>query len=154
VLEAWDRRDRISAIGCVTLSPLVARPGLYFRLLPLNRNAHAEDVVECLEDSRRQWRGPSTVIWDRHGIHSKSRLVEAYLAEHPEVVAEDLPPHAPSVNPDEWVRCWTKYGRLSNLAAWDADELWGRVVDELTGLKFRPGLLNSFIRDSKLPLAG
>ena len=31
VLEAWDRRDRISAIGCVTTSPVRARPGLYLR---------------------------------------------------------------------------------------------------------------------------
>jgi transposase len=154
VLEAWDRRDRISAISCVTLSPLLARPGLYFRLLPLNRNAHAEDVVAFLEDLRRQVGGKLTVIWDRHGIHSRSRLVKAYLAKHSDVVAEDLPAYAPSVNPDEWVWCWTKYGRLANLAAWDADELWGRVIDELTDLKFRPDLLNSFIRDSELPLAG
>lgn len=50
VLEAWARRDRISAVGCVTLSPLPARPGLHFTLLPLNRNAHGEDVVEFLTD--------------------------------------------------------------------------------------------------------
>lgn len=154
VLEAWDRRDRISAISCVTLSPLLAHPGLYFRLLPVNRNAHAEEVVEFLEDLRRQLRGPLTVIWDRHGIHSKSRLVKAYLAKHPEVVAEDLPAYAPSVNPDEWVWAWTKYGRLSNLAAQDAEELWGRVIDELTDLKFRPDLLNSFIHNAELPLTG
>ena len=154
VLEAWDRRDRISAISCITLSPFLARPGLYFRLLPLNRNAHAEEVVEFLEDLRRQLRGPLTVIWDRHGIHSKSRLVKAYLAKHPEVVAEDLPAYAPTVNPDEWVWAWTKYGRLANLAAQDAEDLWGRVIDELTDLKFRPDLLNSFINDAELPLAG
>lgn len=154
VLEAWDRRDRISAISCVTLSPLLAHPGLYFRLLPVNRNAHAEEVVEFLEELRRQLRGPLTVVWDRHGIHSKSRLVKAYLAKHPEVVAEDLPAYAPTVNPDEWVWAWTKYGRLSNLAAQDADELWGRVIDELTDLKFRPDLLNSFIQNAELPLTG
>src|SRR5262245_41983436 len=43
VLEGWDRRDRISAISGIPLSPVRGRPGLYFALLPLNQTAHAED---------------------------------------------------------------------------------------------------------------
>jgi len=153
VLEAWDRRDRISAISCITLSPLLARPGLYFDLLPVNRTVHAEEVVEFLEELRGQLRGPFTVIWDRHKIHGKAKAVKAYLAKHPEVVAEDLPAYAPQLNPDEWVWNWTKYGRLSNLAAWDSDQLWDWVIDALVDLKFRPDLLNSFIHDAELLLA-
>jgi transposase len=116
-----DRRDRISAISAVSLSPLLARLGLYFRLLPLNRNAKAEDIVAFLKELRRQLRGPLTVVWDRHVIHSKAKAVQAYLAKRPEVVAEDLPAYAPALNPVEWAWGWAKYGRLSNLAAWDAD---------------------------------
>ena len=37
---------------------LVARPGLYFSLLPVNHNARAEDVVAFLEELRGQLRGP------------------------------------------------------------------------------------------------
>ena len=153
VLEAWDRRDRISAISCITLSPVLARPGLYFRLLPVNQTAHAEDVVEFLEELRGKLRGPFTVIWDRHKIHSKAKAVQAYLAEHPEIVVEDLPPYAPEANPDEWVWNWTKYGRLSNLAAQDSDELWDWVAESLIDLKFRPKLLAAFLHDAELPLA-
>lgn len=153
VLEAWDRRDRISAISCITLSPVLARPGLYFRLLPVNQNAHAEDVVEFLEELRRQLRGPFTVIWDRHKIHSKAKAVKAYLALHPEIVAEDLPAYAPEANPAEWVWSWTKYGRLSNLAAVDHYELWDWIVDSLVDLKFRPDLLTAFLHDAELPVA-
>jgi transposase len=153
VLEAWDRRDRISAISCVTLSPLLARPGLYFRLLPLNHNATAQDVVGFLQELRRRLPGGFTVVWDRHNIHGKARAVKEYLARHPEVVAEDLPPYAPSVNPDEWVWGWVKYGRLSNLAAWDSQDLWDHLVDELVELKLRPDLLDSFIHAAELPLA-
>jgi transposase len=40
VLKAWDRRDRWSAISCVTLSPAAGRPGLYFDLL--DHNARGE----------------------------------------------------------------------------------------------------------------
>ena len=36
VLDAWDRRDRWSAISCITLSPVSGRPGLYFDLLDHN----------------------------------------------------------------------------------------------------------------------
>lgn len=153
VLEAWDRRDRISAISCVTLSPIRARPGLYFDLLPVNRTVHAEEVVAFLRELRRQLRGPFTVIWDRHKIHSRAKAVQAYLAKHPEIVVEDLPAYAPQLNPDEWVWSWTKYGRLSNLAAWDADQLWDWVIDALVELKFRPDLLNGFIHDAELSLA-
>jgi transposase len=62
VLEAWDRRDRTSAISCVTLSPVRARPGLYFELLPVNRTVHAEEVVEFLRELRRRLRGPFTMV--------------------------------------------------------------------------------------------
>jgi transposase len=153
ILEALDRRDRISAISCITLSPVLARPGLYFRLLPVNQNAHGEDVVEFLKELRGQLRGPFTVIWDRHKIHSKSKAVKAYLALHPEIVAEDLPAYAPEANPDEWVWNWTKYARLSNLAAQDHYELWDWIVDSLVDLKFRPDLLTAFLHDAERPLA-
>lgn len=153
VVEAWDRRDRISAISCVTLSPVRTRPGLYVDRLPVNRTVHAEEVVEFRRELRRQLRGPFTVTWDRHKTHTRANAVKAYLAKHPEIVVEDLPAHAPQLNPDEWVWGWTKYGRLANLAAWDADQLWDWVIDALVELKFRPDLLNAFFRDAELSIA-
>jgi transposase len=153
VLECWDRRDKFSAISCVTLSPRRGRPGLYFRLLPLNETVHAEETVAFLKGLRRQLRGPFTVVWDRHGIHGKSRLVQAFLAGRPEIVAEDFPGYVPDLNPDESVWCWTKYGCLSNLAAWDAEELWDHVVEALIDLKFHPELLQAFIRNAEIPVA-
>jgi hypothetical protein len=153
VLSCWDRRDRISAISCITLSPRQGHPGLYFELLPVNRTVHAEEVVAFLKDLHRQLRGPFTVVWDRHVIHSKSRLVKAFLAETPDIVVEDFPGYVPDLNPDEWVWGWTKYGRLSNLAAWDAEELWDHIVMALIDLKFQPRMLNAFIEEAGLPMA-
>jgi hypothetical protein len=46
---------------------------------------------------------------------------------------------------------WAKYGRLANLPAADADELWGWVMDELVTVKHRPDLLKTFTRETKLP---
>jgi len=153
ILDCWDRRDRISAISCMTLSPRLGSPGLYFELLPVNATVHGEDVVVFLDQLRRQLRGPFTVVWDRSKIHSQSKAVKAWLAEHGEVVVEDFPGYAPTLNPDEWVWSWTKYGRLSNLAAWDADELWDHIVMALIDLKFQPGMLNAFLAAAGVPVA-
>jgi transposase len=148
VLDAWDRRDRWSAISCITLSPVAGRPGLHFDLL--DHNVRGEDVVAFLRELRRRL-GPVTVVWDRNQIHSKSRAVKAWLAGHPDVVAEDFPGYVPDLNPDEGVWGWTKYARLANLAADDRYELRDRVVDELITLKHRPDLLRGFIRQTELP---
>jgi len=148
VLDAWDRRDRWSAISCITLSPVAGRPGLYFDLL--DHNVHGEDVVAFLADLHRRL-GPLTVVWDRNQIHSKSKAVQAWLARHRAVVAEDFPGYVPDLNPDEGVWGWTKYGRLANLAANNKDDLWDHVVEELVEVKFRPDLLRGFIRQTGLP---
>jgi transposase len=152
ILEAWDRHDRLSAISCITVSPRRHRLNLYFQLLPKNENVHGADVVAYLRLLKESLPGPLTVIWDRNQIHSRSKLVRAYLAEHPEVVAEDFPGYTPELNPDEHVWGWTKYGRLPNLAAMNTDALWDAVVEQLIELKYRPNMLTSFIKKTRLPL--
>ena len=151
VLPCWDKRDRISAISCVTLSPRRYLPGLYFELLPDNTNATAEHVVAFLR-ALKESLPRMTVVWDRHKIHSKSRRVKAFLAANPSVVVEDLPPYAPTENPDEGVWGWTKYGRLANFAPADTAALRERVQAELTWLKQHPYCLYSFIEHTNLPL--
>jgi transposase len=148
ILDAWDRRDRWSAISCITISPLAGRPGLYFDLL--GHHVHGDDVVAFLTALHRRL-GPLTVVWDRNQIHSKARVVKVWLEQHPDVVAEDFPGYVPDLNPDEGVWGWTKYGRLANLAANDKDELADRVVEELITLKHRSDLLQGFIDQTGLP---
>lgn len=150
ILNAWDRRDRLSAISCITVSPKAQRLNFYFQVLA--HNVHGEDVVAFLRELKTAVGGPLTVVWDRGSVHRKSKLVRAYLAEHPEIVAEDLPAYAPEINPDELVWSWSKYGRLANLAANNTDELGERVIDELLYLKHHPELLASFIDHTELPM--
>lgn len=151
LLECWDRRDRLSAISCITVSPKAKRLNLYFRFL--SHNAKATDIVDFLRELKKAVGGPLTVLWDRGPIHIKSKLVRAYLSKHPEIVAEDLPAYAPDLNPDEQVWNWSKYGRLANLAAENTDELLENAVDELVYLKQHPELLAAFVRKTELPLA-
>jgi transposase len=152
ILDCSERRDRISVISAITLSPLALRVGLHFMLLGDNENFHGEEVVLFLRQLKGEVGGPWTIVWDRNQIHSKSRVVRAWLTKHPEVVVEDFPAYAPGTNPDESVWCWTKYGRLCNLAPADVDELREHIWDALTALEHQPQLLKSFIVHAKLPL--
>ena len=147
IVSSWDRHDRISAISCITVSPERARLNFYFELLPDNTNATAEHIVAFLRQLKAQL-GAFTVIWDGSKIHSKARLVKAFLAAHPEIVAETLPGYAPELNPDEGVWGWAKYGRLANLAAAHTLELRERITQELSILREDHSLLDSFIRES------
>jgi transposase len=152
VLKAWDRRDRISAISSISVSPQSRRLNLHFDLLPDNTNVHGEDVVAYLRRLKAQVGGPLTVLWDGSPVHDRSQLVRAFLAEHPEIQTERLPAYAPELNPDELVWAWTKYGRLGNLAAANSAFLRDYLQTEMDYVKRHPELLASFIEGTGLPL--
>jgi transposase len=152
ILDCSDRRDRISVISAITLSPRAKRVGLHFMLLGDNENFHGEEVVLFLQQLKGEVGGPWTIVWDRSKIHSKSKVVQAWLAKHPEVVVEDFPAYAPNTNPDEDVWSWTKYGQLCNVAPSDVAELRQEVVATLVALKNQPQLLISFILHARVPL--
>ncbi len=151
VLPCWDRRDRISAISCITLSPHYQVPGLYFELLPDDTNVSAAHVVAFLRQLKRSL-PRFTVVWDKNQIHRKSLLVRAFVKANPSVVAEDFPGYTPELNPDEGVWGYTKYGKLANYAPADTDMLRRRVEAELTWLKEHPYFLYAFIDHTNLPL--
>jgi transposase len=152
ILDAWDRRDRISAISSISVSPKNRRTSLHFELLPDNKNVHAVDIVAYLKRLKAQIGGPLTVLWDGSNLHDRSKLVQAFLAKNTDIQTETLPAYAPEINPDELVWAWTKYGRLPNLAAanteWLRDYLWA----EFEYVKRHPELLASFIEKTNLPL--
>jgi transposase len=149
-VEALQRHDRISTISCVTLSPDKEFPGLYFELMPAGLNVTAEDIVAFLKQLREELPGAWTVVWDRHNIHSKARLVKTWLAGQEDVVLEDLPAYAPALNPDEMVWSWLKYGRLANLTPADVRELRDRLLTELEWAAFDGELLAGFVNHAYL----
>lgn len=152
IMRCSDKHDRISAISCVTLSPQAMHVGLYFWLL-LNENFHGVEVVEFLKYLTHKVPGEWTVVWDRNQIHSKSKAVKDWLAEHPQVVVEDFPAHDPDADPDEWVWSWAKHGKLCNMCPADVDHLWDAVWNALDEVKHQPCLLASFVMDAGVPLS-
>ena len=152
VLDAWDRRDRISAISNSTLSPKARRLNLHFDLMPDNTIVHAEDIVAYLRQLKAQFGGPMTELWDGSNLHDRSKLVRAFLAEHPDIMTERLPAYAPELNPDELVWAWTNYGRLGNVAANNSEWLRDYLITEMCYLRQHPELLASFIDHTEIPL--
>jgi transposase len=152
VLHAWDRRDRISAISSISVSPKNRSLNLHFDLMPDNTNVHGEDVVEYLRHLKTHLGSRLTILWDGSRVHDRSKAVQAFLAKHPEIHTERLPAYAPELNPDELVWAWTKYSRLGNLAAQNADWLRDYIITELTYVREHPELLASFIEKTNLPL--
>lgn len=151
IMRCSASHDRVSVISCVTLSPQSLRVGLYSWPYT-NRNIHGEEVVEFLKYVREKVPGEWTVVWDRNNIHSRSKVVKAWLARHPGVVVEDFPSYAPDANPDEWVWSWAKYGKMCNLCPAGVEELFEGVLDALEELQHRPTLLASFVMDVGVPL--
>jgi transposase len=151
ILTCSARHDRISTIGCVTLSPRVMRVNFYFQLL-INQNVHGEEIVEFLQYLTGQVPGEWTIVWDRSRIHYRSKAVREWLAKHAQVVVEDFPAYAPDANPEEWVWSWAKYGKMCNLCPTDVEELYDHVLEALIDIKNDHHLLASFVMDAGVPL--
>ena len=152
ILEAWDRHDRISVIGAITVSPKQQRLNLYVTMLGNDANADARDTVRFLQQIHQHIRGPLTILWDRGNIHDRAKVVQDYLARHPEIVTERFPAYAPELNPEELVWQHTKYSRLPNFAAQNTGILRRKLADEFRTLSKQPELLRSFIEHTELPL--
>ncbi len=151
ILNAWDRRDRISAISAITISPKRRRRNLLFQLLPDDHNVVAADVVIFLRQLRRHLPGPILLVWDRSRTHDRAILVREYLAKHPEIQTERLPGYAPELNPDEQVWANLKHGGMANFVPADTQALRTRLAKELRGIKHRSELLANFVRHA-LPM--
>jgi transposase len=94
VLRRKSARRAISTAVALTLSGRVL-------WRHFDRSVRGVEARAFLRYLRRCVRGPLTVIWDGLSAH-RSPEVKRYLAEHPEVEIEALPPYAPELNPEEF----------------------------------------------------
>lgn len=149
VLDAWDRHDRLSVIGALTMAPWALRLNLYFQIF--SRNIKADDVATFLSHLHQQLRRPLIVVLDRWSAHRKAvRLL--YQRGASWLSAEWLPAYAPELNPTEHVWNHTKWSDLANFVAEDAVELQRAACQSLFRQRQDPSRLSSCFQAAELPL--
>jgi transposase len=149
VHKAWDRRDRLSAIGALTVSPHRRRVNLYFRIQP--GNVEGADLVYFVEQLHRRLPGRLIVVWDRFGPHR--RAAAQLLREHSDWLSiEWLPSYSPKLNPVE--HCWdqTKYHDMANFLPNDVEELRAAASGSLSRQRLDQSLLRSHFQYAHLAL--
>lgn len=60
----------------------------------------AADILVALRHFQRHIARPMIIIWDRLNAH-RAIIVKDYVAAHPDLEVEWLPPYAPDLNPEE-----------------------------------------------------
>lgn len=141
------RRDRISTISALTVSPCRGRWGLYVQFH--RKNITGVEVVQFLRLLLQQVRGCIVLLWDGGTIHRR-QLVREYLKKHRRRLrVHRFPAYAPELNPDEHV--WTQSKReLANAAPEDIDELDRMLRRSLRRLRRSQQLLQACLRMSDL----
>jgi transposase len=149
IQHAWDRRDRLSVIAAISVSPISHRLGLHDRIHRTNIRGPLMD--EFLKSLHRQLRRQIILVWDRLGAHRSSR---AHLERtHGSWFQfEWLPAYAPELDPVE--QCWNhaKCTDLANLVPNDIDDLHQAVAHSLENQRRNPDLLRSYFNFAGLTL--
>ena len=100
ILRSYDRRDRLSAISAVTVSPQRPRLSLSFDIL--DHNVMADDFEAFVDHLLRRVRRPIILVLDRYSVHrSAAKRLRTRHCKRVEI--EWLPAYAPQLNPDEQV---------------------------------------------------
>jgi len=94
------RRDKISVISGISVSPKQHRLGLYYQ--PYFQNIGQEEMCVFLRHLLRRLRGPVIAILGNSQVHQGEPLRQ-HRTQHPRLHIEHFPSHAPELNPDEGV---------------------------------------------------
>ena len=145
---SWDRHDRISVIGALTLSPNTQRMGVYFTYQ--YENVRTENVMFFLKQLHRQLRRNLILVCDRWSVHRSA--VRRLQEKHAWLQAEWLPPYAPDLNPVEAMWSYTKHGDLANYIPDDISDLENAVLDSLAQQHYDQRLKQAYFRRAGLTL--
>lgn len=142
------RRDKISVISGISLSPKRHHLGLYYLLF--FDNIEQQEVCVFLRELLRHLRGPIIALLDNSTTHQGEPL-EKLLRQHPRLRIEHFPAYAPELNPDEGVWCQAKQ-KLANSCPKDIEELMRAVIRSINGIRSSPKKLRGCILQSELPV--
>lgn len=149
VQHSWIRRDRLSTISAVTVSPVRRHLGFYFRIH--RHHIRFPEALQFLKHLHRHLQRRFVLVLDRYQVHRKA--VRLLAEEHPDwFQAEWLPAYAPDLNPVEPAWAHTKYGDLANFIPEDVDDLYESVTDSMRGTCSNRDLIRSFFECARLKL--
>jgi transposase len=147
--QSWDRHDRLSVTGAITVSPVRQRVGLSFSLASFNSTG--DEVFAFVPHLRGHLKRPLLLIWDRFSGHKKAaRLLRDLSGAR--IHVEFLPAYAPELNVVE--QCWghTTYGEMANCIPRNIDNLAQEVAHSLLAKHRCPDLLRAFFHHAQLRL--
>ena len=147
IVRHHQKRDRISVISALTLSPKRVRCGLYYMLHA--KNIKHPEVCLFLRHLLRHLRGPVIVIWDNASIH-KGDPIREICRRYPRLHLERLPSYAPELNPDEGVWSHAK-NLLANGRPDTREDLWTELILTLEQMRSSQGNLRSCVHRAQLP---
>jgi transposase len=144
-MYCWDRHERLSVIGALSVAARRRRIGLYF--VVYERNVTAEEVEAFLRDVQRSLGRRLIVVMDRWAAHRKA--VRA-LDGDKRFWIEWLPPYAPDLNPVDKLWAHTKHDDLANYIPDDVLDLELELEGSFVQTRERPDLLRSFFHAARL----
>jgi len=141
------RRDKISVISGVSVSPKRQQLNLYYYLF--YDNIGQQEVGLFLRHLLRHLPGPVIALLDNSSTHKGEPLREL-LRQHARLHVEYFPSYAPELNPDEGV--WSQAKRkLANSCPHDIDELMEDIIRTINGIGSSKKKLRACIEQSELP---
>ena len=143
------RRDKISVISGISVSPRRHRLGLYYLLF--YDNIGQDEVCVFLRELLRCLRGPVIILLDNSSTH-KGEPIEQLLRQHRRLRIEHFPSYAQQLNPDEGV--WSLAKReLANSCPNDVDELMEDILVSIEAIGNSAEKLSGCIAQSELPFS-
>jgi transposase len=147
VVRHHQKRDRISVISGLSISPQRKHLGLYYWLH--TKNIQHEEVCLFLRHLLQHLRGHIIVVWDNGTIH-KGPAMRDFCRTHRRIHLERLPAYAPELDPDEGVWSQAK-DKLANGRPDTLSELWCHLLHSLDGIKLSQSKLRACVHQSDLP---
>lgn len=146
VQRAWDRHDRRSVIGCVSLSPACQRVALAWQMYAQNIDTPA---VVAFVGQQLACHGRILLILDRWNVH-RAAVRQWQREQRGRLHVEWLPAYAPELNPAEQIWNHAKYSDLANFVPDEIQHLARRVGLSFYGQSQDPHLLRSFFQTARL----
>jgi transposase len=147
VVRHIDRRDRISVISAISVSPVRRRPNLYFQMHL--KNIQQAEVRLFLRHLLRHLRGHVFLFWDGGNPH-RGQLVREFCRRVHRLHLVRLPAYAPEFNPDEGIWKLAKE-KLANGCPSDLSDLARSLTWTLRSIRRNHRNLRGCITHSALP---